>query len=151
MDEEPGGGGAHEEGLVGRRVPPRPCATAQADAMVGAGNTGATMAAALLRYRPHPGVHRPAIAVPIPVPFGDARSCSSTAARPSTARPSGSCSSPRMGRAYARVRLGVDEPTVGLLSNGEEPGKGDDAAQADATPLLDATCRGSSATSRVAT
>ena len=30
-----------------------------------------------------------------------------------------------LGRAYARVRLGVDEPTVALLSNGEEPGKGD--------------------------
>ena len=32
----------------------------------------------------------------------------------------------RMGREYARLRLGVDEPTVGLLSNGEEPGKGDE-------------------------
>ena len=32
----------------------------------------------------------------------------------------------RMGRTYAQVRLGVDEPTVGLLSNGEEPGKGDE-------------------------
>ena len=30
-----------------------------------------------------------------------------------------------LGREYARVRLGVAEPTVGLLSNGEEPGKGD--------------------------
>ena len=30
-----------------------------------------------------------------------------------------------LGREYARVRLGVDEPTVALLSNGEEPGKGD--------------------------
>jgi len=31
-----------------------------------------------------------------------------------------------MGRAYAQLRLGVDDPTVGLLSNGEEPGKGDE-------------------------
>ena len=39
-----------------------------ADAMVGAGNTGATMAAALLRMGRVKGVARPAIAVPIPVP-----------------------------------------------------------------------------------
>ncbi len=32
----------------------------------------------------------------------------------------------RMGRTYAQVRLGIEEPTVGLLSNGEEPGKGDE-------------------------
>src|SRR5207248_9276132 len=30
-----------------------------------------------------------------------------------------------LARAYARVRLGVREPTIALLSNGEEPGKGD--------------------------
>ena len=36
--------------------------------MVGAGNTGATMAAALLRMGRIRGVHRPAIAVPVPVP-----------------------------------------------------------------------------------
>ena len=37
--------------------------------MVGAGNTGATMAAALLRMGRVKGVARPAIAVPIPVPY----------------------------------------------------------------------------------
>ena len=31
-----------------------------------------------------------------------------------------------MGREYARTRLGIDEPSVGLLSNGEEEGKGDE-------------------------
>jgi phosphate acyltransferase len=41
----------------------------------------------------------------------------------------------RMGREYARTRLGVDEPTVGLLSNGEEPGKGDELRK-QAHPLL---------------
>src|SRR5689334_22586582 len=39
----------------------------RAAAMVGAGNTGATMAAALLRCGRIKGVHRPAIALPIPV------------------------------------------------------------------------------------
>ena len=41
----------------------------RADAMVGAGNTGATMASALLRFGRIRGVARPAVAVPIPVPF----------------------------------------------------------------------------------
>ena len=36
--------------------------------MVGAGNTGATMAAALLKMGRIRGIARPAIAVPIPVP-----------------------------------------------------------------------------------
>ena len=44
----------------------------RAAAMVGAGNTGATMAAALLRFGRIKGVHRPAIAVPLPV-FGEDR------------------------------------------------------------------------------
>ncbi|HMG27914.1 MAG TPA: phosphate--acyl-ACP acyltransferase, partial [Acidimicrobiia bacterium] len=42
----------------------------RAQAMVGAGNTGATMAAALLRMGRIRGIARPAIAVPIPVPAG---------------------------------------------------------------------------------
>ena len=97
----------------------------RAHAMVGAGNTGATMAAALLRFGRIRGASRPAIGVPIPVPF----------ARPHLLVDGGATvdASPEwlvqfalMGRAYARLRLGVEEPTVGLLSNGEEPGKGDD-------------------------
>jgi phosphate acyltransferase len=31
-----------------------------------------------------------------------------------------------MGREYARIYQGIDEPRLGLLSNGEESGKGDD-------------------------
>lgn len=97
----------------------------RADAMIGAGNTGATMASALLRYGRIRGAARPAVAVPIPVPFG----------RPHLLVDGGAtvdCTPDWleqfafMGRTYAQVRLGVDEPTVGLLSNGEEPGKGDE-------------------------
>jgi len=40
-----------------------------------------------------------------------------------------------MGREYARIHLGIDEPRVGLLSNGEEAGKGDDLRKA-VHPLL---------------
>jgi glycerol-3-phosphate acyltransferase PlsX len=46
----------------------------RASAMVSAGNTGATMASALLRMGRLPGVQRPAIAAVIPVP-GPRRPC----------------------------------------------------------------------------
>ena len=95
-----------------------------ADAMVGAGNTGATMAAALLRLGRVRGVARPAIAVPVPVPFGRPQLLVDAGATVDC-RPEWLEQFARLGRAYARVRLGVEAPTVGLLSNGEEPGKGD--------------------------
>ena len=69
------------------------------------------------------------------VRVASARSCWSTGARRSTRNRSGSSSGRVLAREYARVRLGVDEPTVGLLSNGEEPGKGD-ALRKAAAPLL---------------
>src|SRR3954468_2353881 len=106
-----------------------------AHALVGAGNTGATMAAALLGFGRIRGVHRPAIAVPLPA-FG--------ACRPQLLIDGGGTGAPppewlvewaHLGREYARTRLGVEEPTVALLSNGEEPGKGD-ALRKAAWPLL---------------
>ena len=96
-----------------------------ADAMVGAGNTGATMAAALLRYGRIRGAARPAIGVPIPVPFAAPHLLVDGGATVDCT-PEWLVQFAHMGRAYARLRLGVDEPTVGLLSNGEEPGKGDE-------------------------
>jgi phosphate acyltransferase len=112
----------------------------RAHALVGAGNTGATMAAALLGFGRIKGVHRPAIAVPLPM-FGAAADGSR---RSQLLIDGGATVDPQpewlvewalLGRAYARIRLGVDEPTVGLLSNGEEPGKGD-ALRKAAWPLL---------------
>jgi glycerol-3-phosphate acyltransferase PlsX len=106
----------------------------KADAMTSAGNTGAAMAAALLRMGRIKGVARPAIAVPIPVPGrvpqilvdgGAAVDCTAEWLRQFAV----------MGREYARIHLGIDEPRVGLLSNGEEPGKGDDLRKA-VSPML---------------
>ena len=65
----------------------------RAGAMVSAGNTGATMASALLRMGRIRGISRPAIVTPIPVP-GEPRHCCSTSGPPSTAPPSGWSSSP---------------------------------------------------------
>ena len=97
----------------------------EADAMISAGNTGAAMAAALLRMGRVPGVARPAIAVPIPVP-GSHPQILVDAGATVDAAPEWLVQFARMGRVYARARFGLDAPTIGLLSNGEEDGKGDD-------------------------
>jgi len=97
----------------------------RADAMVGAGNTGATMAAALLRFGRIPGVSRPAIAVPVPVAGTPTRQLLVDGGATVDPEPAWLVQWARLAREYARVRLGVEEPTIALLSNGEEPGKGD--------------------------
>ena len=59
----------------------------------------------------------------------------------------------QMGSVYARHRFGIAEPRVGLLSIGEEPGKGD-TLRKEAFELLRGRADGrstSSATSRAAT
>jgi glycerol-3-phosphate acyltransferase PlsX len=107
----------------------------RAAALVGAGNTGATMAAALLRFGRIKGVHRPAIALPIPV-VGDQRiQLLVDGGATVDPDPEWLVEWAMLARAYARVRLDVDEPTVALLSNGEEPGKGD-ALRKRASELL---------------
>jgi glycerol-3-phosphate acyltransferase PlsX len=96
-----------------------------ADAMVGAGNTGATMAAALLRFGRIRGVARPAIAVPLPIPGSLRKQLLVDGGATVDPEPEWLVQWAKLGRAYATVRLGIDDPSVALLSNGEEPGKGD--------------------------
>jgi glycerol-3-phosphate acyltransferase PlsX len=107
----------------------------RASALVGAGNTGATMAAALLGFGRIRGVHRPAIAVPLPMFGADRAQLLIDGGATVDPQPEWLVEWALLGREYARVRLGVDEPTVALLSNGEEPGKGD-ALRKAAWPLL---------------
>jgi phosphate acyltransferase len=99
-------------------------------AMVSAGNTGATMASALLRMGRLKGVIRPAIATPIP----------NIGSHPSVLLDAGAnteCTVPmlvqfaQMGAAYSSARYDVADPTVALLSIGEEKSKG--------TPLVKET------------
>jgi glycerol-3-phosphate acyltransferase PlsX len=106
-----------------------------ADALVGAGNTGATMAAALLRMGRIQGVQRPAIAVPVPVPLSDRMSILLDVGATVDPDPEWLVQWAYLGREYAKVRLGIEEPTVALLSNGEEAGKGDELRK-QATPLF---------------
>ncbi len=97
----------------------------EADAFVGAGNTGATMAAALLRFGRIRGVNRPAIAIPIPIPGSPRKQLLVDGGATVDPEPAWMVQWAKLGQIYARTRLGIAEPTVGLLSNGEEPGKGD--------------------------
>ena len=96
----------------------------RAQAMVGAGNTGATMAAALLRMGRLKGVKRPAIAVPVATPGRRPQLLVDGGAAVDCA-PEWLVQFARLGRRYSKIRWGIDDPRVGLLSNGEEAGKGD--------------------------
>jgi len=95
----------------------------RASAMVSAGNTGATMAAALLRMGRIKGVARPAIATPIPVP-GSTPTVLLDAGANAECQPPWLVQFAQMGAVFARERYGIDEPRVGLLSIGEEATKG---------------------------
>lgn len=96
----------------------------QASAMISAGNTGATMASALLRMGRVKGAKRPAIATPLPVPSGG-HTVMLDAGANAECQPEWLVQFAQMGAAYATARYEIDGPRVGLLSIGEEPGKGD--------------------------
>ena len=95
----------------------------KASAMVSAGNTGATMASALLRMGRIKGVARPAIATPIPT-FGSTPTVLLDAGANAECQPEWLVQFAQMGAAFARARYGIDRPRVGLLSIGEEDTKG---------------------------
>jgi glycerol-3-phosphate acyltransferase PlsX len=102
----------------------------KASAMVSAGNTGATMASALLRMGRLSGVQRPAIATPIPVP-GSTPTVLLDAGANAECTPQYLVQFAQMGSVFAATRYGLDAPRVGLLSIGEEDSKG--------TPLVKET------------
>jgi len=102
----------------------------RASAMISAGNTGATMASALLRMGRIKGVSRPAIATPIPVP-GHQPTILLDAGANAECQPEWLLQFAQMGVVFARTRYGIEQPRVGLLSIGEEASKG--------TPLVKET------------
>lgn len=99
----------------------------EAQAFFSAGNTGAVVAAATLKLRTLPGVVRPAIAavVPTPVkPFILIDAGANTDCIPEMLIQFGV-----MGTVYSREILGVSNPTVGVLSIGEEDKKGNETTR----------------------
>ncbi|MCB1015081.1 MAG: phosphate acyltransferase PlsX [Acidimicrobiales bacterium] len=100
-----------------------------ASAMVSAGNTGATMASALLRMGRIKGVARPAIATPIPVP-GTTPTILLDAGANAECSPEWLVQFGQMGAVLCRERYGIATPRVGLLSIGEEKSKGNPLVKA---------------------
>ncbi len=113
----------------------RAVADGTAQALVCAGGTGAALAAGLFNIKRAPGIYRPALALPIPVPgrAGGRTGGGQAGGHPIVLLDVGASAEARreqlvqfafMGAALAQVVLGVGRPRVGLLSNGEEPGRG---------------------------
>jgi phosphate acyltransferase len=100
-------------------------ANAECSALVSAGSTGATMTAALFAIKRAQGVHRPALAVQIPVPDSDGPPLLFLDCGANTdVRPQHLIQFAFLGSAFSAAVLGVESPRVALLSVGEEQKKG---------------------------
>lgn len=95
----------------------------RASAVVTFGNSGAAMATALLKLGRIRGVARPAITVELPVP-GSTATVLLDAGANTEVQSAWLRDFALMGSVYAEARLGIERPRVGILSIGEEPGKG---------------------------
>lgn len=100
----------------------------EADALVSAGSTGATLAAAAVILRRLPGVLRPAVASIFPTPGSHTVVLDSGAN--TECKPEHLVQFGIMGAVVAELYLGVPRPPVGLLNIGEEEGKGRDLEKA---------------------
>jgi glycerol-3-phosphate acyltransferase PlsX len=114
----------------------RDVAGGNSDAIASPGSTGATMAAATFGLRRLKGVQRPALAVQLPVPgspvlFLDVGANVEVRAQHLV-------QFAFLGAAFCEAVLGVDRPRVGLLSVGEESGKGTDEVTAAHALLAEA-------------
>lgn len=109
----------------------------EADALVSAGATGALLAASLFHVKRIRGVHRPAIAVLVPLPGKPVLLLDAGANV--EVRPEYLVQFAYMGAAFMEVVHGVARPRVGLLSIGEEPKKGTDDVVAAHERLAGAT------------
>jgi phosphate acyltransferase len=96
----------------------------RADAIVTTGPAGAALAASLIHVKRIRGVYRPALAVVLPVP--GRRLLLLDVGANAGVRPEHLVQFAFMGAAFSGGVLGVDRPRVGLLSIGEEAGKGTD-------------------------
>lgn len=101
-----------------------------ADAVYSAGHTGATLMASHAAFGLLPGAERPALAALVPTLAGEAVLLDTGATL--DCRPEHLVAFARMGVAWSRIALGVEQPRVGLLSVGEEEGKGNDLVRAAA-------------------
>lgn len=108
--------------------------TGEAHAVVSAGHSGASMSLATLRIGRIKGISRPAIATLMPTSENQNTLVLDVGANVD-------CDAKNlfefavMGQAYAEDVLKLDEPIIGLLSNGEEESKGNEVSK-EALPLI---------------
>lgn len=127
MDEDPARAiRAKRDATV--RVASRLVRDGEADAVVSVGSTGAALAAAVFTLGRLRGVSRPPLAAVVPAKAGPLIFLDVGATTDAT--PEMLAQFALAGAAFASVRLGISEPRVGLLSIGEEPGKGDELRKA---------------------
>lgn len=100
----------------------------RASAMVSPGNTGAVMGTAILRLGRIPGIPRPAVATRVPT-YGGLPTTMLDCGANAECKPEWLVHFARMGVIYARDRFNIECPRVGLLSIGEEEGKGNSFAK----------------------
>jgi phosphate acyltransferase len=103
-------------------------AEGKASAAVSAGNSGAMLAAALFTVKRIPGIARPAIGIAFPSTHGQTYLLDVGAN--TDCKPEWLAQFALMGDVYARTMLGVTEPRIALLSNGEEAEKGSELVRA---------------------
>ena len=118
------------------RVAAESVAAGDAAALVSAGHTGATVMATHAAFGMLPGVDRPALAATIP--SGDRLGILLDVGASVECRPQHLLQFAAMGAVYAKVSLGIARPRIGLLSIGEEEGKGNELIR-DAHRLLKAS------------
>ncbi|MDO5396565.1 MAG: phosphate acyltransferase PlsX [bacterium] len=105
----------------------------EADALLACGNTGAILASGLLVVGRIKGILRPALATTLPTAKGPKLLIDAGA--------NTNCKAENlvqfgiMGSIYMKNVFDIDNPTVGLISNGEEEGKGDELTKA-AYPMM---------------
>ena len=122
MDEDPARAvRAKRDATV--RVACRLVRDGEVDAVVSVGSTGAALAAAIFTLGRLRGMSRPALAAVVPAQAGPLVFLDAGATTEATAELLAQFA--LAGAAFAQVRLGLERPRVGLLTNGEEPGKGD--------------------------
>ena len=111
------------------------------DAVVSAGNSGATMAAGMFLLGRLKGIDRPALATIFPNLHG--RTLILDVGGNVDCKPQNLVQFAVMGEVYAKYFMGIKSPRVGLLSNGEEESKGNELTR-ESHSLLQALLRGTS-------
>ncbi len=108
-----------------------------ADAFISMGSTGACLASSQIILGRVPGIERSALGAVFPAKANGMVFVTDIGANPDV-RPGWLVQFARMGTIYMERVFGVSNPRVGLVSNGEEEGKGNELVK-EVTPLLKAS------------